>query len=331
MQDFDFVLLLNKRFTGEIKASELEMLTGWINQSEDNARLAQQFQLLWEKSTETRPALSLDMDAEFRQVQSRMHTADKSPARVVPLGNWAFRAAAAIAVILVSVWGIQQLMPVSATMLIEHASGQGKRQITLPDGTVVWLRQNAKLEYPAVFADAQRLVKLDGEAYFEVAHRPHQPFRVELPENGKVEVLGTRFNVRTNKDATSILVRDGKVRYTPDPKSKGVLLTGGDKAIYQIQQSEVRLSKVRTFNELAWQAGGLEFVRTPLKDVISDLEDFYAVSIILRNTEMRQCLHTAPLTNQPIEDVLQSLALTYQFQISNPAPGRYILSKGSCR
>ena len=331
MQNFDFVLLLQKRFTGEISASEVDVLNDWISQSEENARLAQQFQLLWAKSTESQPVFSLDMDAEFRQVQSRIYKEDSAPTRIVPIRSWVFRAAAAIAVILVSVWGIQQLMPASAPMLVEHVSDQAKRQITLPDGTVVWLRQNAKLEFPAVFADAQRLVKLDGEAYFEVAHREHQPFQIELPGKGKVEVLGTRFNVRTNNDATSILVRDGKVRYTPDQKTNGVLLTGGDKAVYQPKHAEIRLSKVRTFNELAWQTGGLEFVRTPLNDVIADLEIFYDVSINLQNSEMGQCLHTAPLTNQPIEQVLNSLALTYQFQISNPAPGRYILSKGSCQ
>ncbi len=332
MQDFDFVLLLQKRFTGEINTGELEILKDWINQSEENARLAQQFQLLWEKSTESRPVFSLDLDAEFRQVQSRIQQADEAPpVRVVSMRSRAFRAAAAIAAILVSVWGFQQLMPAAAPMLVERVSDQAKRQITLPDGTTVWLRQNAKLEFPAKFDDAQRLVKLDGEAYFEVAHRERQPFRIELPGKGNVEVLGTRFNVRANNEATSILVRDGKVRYTPDQKSKGVLLTGGDKAVFQPEQAEIRLSKVRTFNELAWQTGGLEFVRTPLNDVISDLEVFYDVAIKLQNTEMGQCLHTAPLTNQPIDEVLNSLALTYQFQLINPAPGHYILSKGSCR
>lgn len=331
MHDLDFILLLQKRFTGEISASELVVLNDWLKQSAENTRLAQQFELLWDKSTEIQPEFSLDMDAEFRLVQSRIYDTTQTSAHVVPIRSWIFRAAAAVAVILFSVWGVQQLMPAAEPMLVEHVSDQAKRQITLPDGTIVWLRQHAKLEYPAKFEAAQRLVKLDGEAYFEVAHRERQPFQIQLPGKGKVEVLGTRFNVRTDNHTTSILVRQGKVRYTPDQKTSGVLLTGGDKAVYQPAQSEIRLSKVRTFNELAWQTGGLEFVRTPLKDVIADLEDFYEVSILLQNTQMGECLHTAPLTNQPIEQVLNSLAITYQFQISNPAPDRYILSKGSCQ
>ncbi|MCB9316142.1 MAG: FecR domain-containing protein [Lewinellaceae bacterium] len=331
MQDFNYVLLLQKRFAGEISASELVVLKDWINQSEENARLAQQFELLWEKSTESQPVFSLDMEAEFRQVQARIFKETQAPTRTVLIRNWVLRAAAAVAVIFVSVWGFQQLAPASAPMLVEHVADQAKRQITLPDGTLVWLRQHAKIEFPAVFADAQRLVKLDGEAYFEVAHREHQPFQIELPGKGKVEVLGTRFNVRTNNAATSILVRQGKVRYTPDHKTKGVLLVGGDKAVYQAELAEIRLSKVHTFNELAWQTGGLEFIRTPLNDVISDLESFYDVSIKLQDSQMGHCLHTAPLTNQPLEQVLNSLALTYQFQISNPTPGRYILSNGRCQ
>jgi len=329
MQDFDFILLLQKRFSGEINPAESAALDSWINQSAENAQLAKQFQRIWEKSAETQRPFTLDLDAEFRQLQARIEK--QKPAPVVPIGRWALRAAAAVVLLLVSVWGYQQLVPPASVTLVEHAKNQDKRQLNLPDGTIVWLRKNAQLEYPKEFEKNQRLVKLSGEAYFEVAHQASRPFRIELPENGKVEVLGTRFNVRADQSATSILVRDGKVRYTPDQKTEGVLLTAGDKAVFQPEKAQVRLSKVSTFNELAWQTGGLEFVRTPLEDVIADLEGYYKVRIELRNQSLKQCRHTAPLTNQPIGQVLSSLALTYQFRVGNPAPGHYILSKGVCQ
>jgi ferric-dicitrate binding protein FerR (iron transport regulator) len=330
MQDFDFIVLLNKRFSGEINATESAALDAWISQSAANAELATQYQRIWDNSPETQQQFSLDLEQEFQQLQARIKNTEKLPTPVIPIGRWMVRAAAAVAFVLASVWGYQQIVPEVPATVVEVATDATKRQITLSDGTTVWLRQNAKLEFPKTFGKKQRLVKLTGEAYFEVAHQDGRPFRVELPESGLVEVLGTRFNVRTGAQ-TSVLVREGRVRFAPIGKGKDVLLTAGDKAVFHAQNAEIRLSKVATFNELAWQTGGLEFVRTPLKTVIADLEAHYAVKIELRNQALQQCYHTAPLTNQSIDQVLQSLALTYHFKLTNPAPGHFILSKGNCR
>mgnify|MGYP000004802238 CR=1 FL=1 len=69
----------------------------------------------------------------------------------------------------------------------------------LSDGTKVWLNSRTKIEYPAVFADKERRIKLDGEAYFQVAQNIHKPFIVQTPK-GNVEVLGTQFNVESYSD-----------------------------------------------------------------------------------------------------------------------------------
>ena len=85
----------------------------------------------------------------------------------------------------------------------------------LSDGTKVWLNSRTKIEYPAVFADKERRIKLDGEAYFQVAQNIHKPFIVQTPK-GNVEVLGTQFNVESYSDdstfATALM--EGAVKIT---------------------------------------------------------------------------------------------------------------------
>lgn len=330
MQDFDFILLLNKRFSGEISVDESMLLDDWIAQSSENAQLAEQYQAVWNNASRQPKIFKLDMDAEYQSLQTRLGTAERPAARVIPLRVQLMRVAAALAFLLFAVWGYRQIDLGTPEVLVEQVVNQPKRLIELPDGTRVWLRQSATLERPAQFTAHERRIKLNGEAYFEVAHKPSQPFRIELPDGGLVEVLGTRFNIQTATE-TSVLVRDGKVRYAPDGKTAGTLLTKNKKAVFNKKTAQLRLSEVATFNELAWQTGGLEFVHTPLSNVISDLETYYQVKIELQNPALQSCFYTAPLTNQPLQEVLEVLSITFHFKISNPAPGRYILMKGRCR
>jgi len=148
-----------------------------------------------------------------------------------------------------------------------------------------------------------------------------------------VRVLGTQFDIRAlpGDVQTTVLVREGKVQFKPSTRHDGVLLGAADKAVLDLNSAEIRRSKVQTFNDLAWHTGGLEFVSTPLAIVIADLEKYYKVSITLQNPNLRQCLHTAPLTSQPVEQVLEALALTYQLKVKKPEPGKYVLSGGVCQ
>ena len=202
----------------------------------------------------------------------------------------------------------------------------------LPDGTRVWLRQGSGLTYPAAFAATARRVQLQGEAYFEVASDSSKVFHVELEDQkGSVEVLGTSFYVRQNAQQTTVTVRTGKVRFSPDDKSKSVVLAAGEKAVLDKSKRQLTTETVLTFNELSWQTGGLEFIRTPMKQVISDLETYYGVQITLTNTNLQYCKHTAPLTNQSLDKVLESLSLTYQMQVKKTGPKAYQLTGGTCQ
>ena len=69
----------------------------------------------------------------------------------------------------------------------------------LVDGTVVAINENSTIAFPEEFKNKQRVVKLEGEAFFEVAHDSTQPFIVDA-QRGYIEVLGTKFNVNTNSE-----------------------------------------------------------------------------------------------------------------------------------
>ncbi len=73
----------------------------------------------------------------------------------------------------------------------------GQYQLTLSDGTKVWLNAASSITYPTAFIEKSRQVKISGEVYFEVAKNAKQPFNVELSDGSVVEVLGTHFNINS--------------------------------------------------------------------------------------------------------------------------------------
>ncbi len=330
MKESEYILLLSKRFSGDISPSESTMLDEWLRQSPENEQIATSYQRIWEKSEAYGKTFSPDLDTDFLKVQARIRKID-APIMRVTLGQKLMRAAAVLALLLTSVWGWQQFSSTSAAEMIVSSENADNKNFSLPDGTQIWLRKGSQIAYPKKWAGKERRVKLQGEGYFDVTHDPARPFKVELEQGGSVEVLGTQFNVRQTANQTSVLVRSGKVRFSPTARSEGPVLTANQKAVFDHSESKVRLSNLNSLNELSWQTGGLEFVNTPLSHVVSDLERYYGVKIALRNPAMSGCPHSAPLTSQPIEKVLETLALTHQLKVKKMGERVYELSGGQCR
>ena len=73
----------------------------------------------------------------------------------------------------------------------------------LPDGTHVWINSASQLRYPTAFTGNNRIVELEGEAYFEVTHDRQKPFKVKVGDLF-VNVLGTKFNIMAYSDEPSV-------------------------------------------------------------------------------------------------------------------------------
>ena len=105
----------------------------------------------------------------------------------------------------------------------------GQYQLTLADGTKVWLNASSSLRYPVSFSGKERKVELTGEAYFEVARNEGMPFHVQAG-NIDVEVLGTHFNINSYKDerAVKTTLLEGSVKVSSGKQASR--LTPGQEA-----------------------------------------------------------------------------------------------------
>ncbi|NVM66866.1 hypothetical protein FHW88_005184 [Mucilaginibacter sp. SG538B] len=155
----------------------------------------------------------------------------------------------------------------------------GTWQLRLPDGTKVWLNNSSSLRYPGTFAGQKlRTVKLEGEAYFEVAKDKAHPFVVKSTGQ-EVKVLGTHFNVSAFKDDqfTRTTLLEGKVAVNKEGSSQARQLVPGEQASFSKGSWTVRV--VNTEQAVAWKNGYFRFDNSPLEQVMRELSRWYGVEV----------------------------------------------------
>lgn len=155
----------------------------------------------------------------------------------------------------------------------------GTYQVVLPDGSKVWLNAASTLRYPSAFNKSQRIVELDGEAYFEV-QKQRSPFIVKT-RSQEVEVLGTVFNINAyaNETAVKTTLVEGGVRIAAAANSaQTVVLKPGQQST--VQQGRFSVSEVDPAAFTAWRDGYFVFNGTELKDAMKQLSRWYNVEVV---------------------------------------------------
>ena len=154
----------------------------------------------------------------------------------------------------------------------------GQYQITLPDGTVVWMNAVSSLTFPTAFTGKDRTVKLKGEAYFEVTANEHQPFIVSV-NNMDVQVLGTRFNVMAYEDEQIVktTLLQGMVKVAAD--NKAVLLKPGQQAKMK-RSGEMNVVPVHVEEVVAWKNGIFSFNDATIQEVMQQIARWYDVQVV---------------------------------------------------
>jgi ferric-dicitrate binding protein FerR (iron transport regulator) len=148
----------------------------------------------------------------------------------------------------------------------------------LADGTRIWINSETKLTAPSVFATNERVVKLSGEAFFEVAKDKERPFRVEV--NGQqIEVLGTSFNVRAYENSNEIetTLETGQIQLRIG--SQTTLLKPGEQSLFNKSEKQLVISNVNPETFSSWKDGRYEFHNEDLLEVFKVVERWYDVDI----------------------------------------------------
>lgn len=190
-----------------------------------------------------------------------------------------------------------------------HIPAGQRAELTLTDGTKVWLNALTTLTFPNKFTLNNREVYLDGEAYFNVEHDAEKPFTVKT-DKYLVNVLGTEFNItaymKRNLFETSLL--NGSVEVVSRMDNQKIILDPGERAY--LKDNKLVVSAIRNYDHFLWTKGILSFDHERMDDIFDKLQLYYDVEIRNDNQKINEMRYTGKFrTRDGIEHVLNVLKI----------------------
>ncbi|MDB5222090.1 MAG: hypothetical protein JWN83_757 [Chitinophagaceae bacterium] len=198
---------------------------------------------------------------------------------------------------------------------LTNPRGSNVVDMTLADGSHVWLNSGSSVTYPVAFAGNERKVQITGEAYFEVTHNAAMPFVVEK-NDVSVHVLGTHFNVNTYDDESVIKVTliEGSVKVSRANISR--LLKPGQQA--QLNNKEIKIEDTNIEEVMAWKNGLFSFNKANIQTVLRQLGRWYDVDVVFEGKVPAQLFGGEIQRNIQLSKVLESLEKNgVRFRIEN--------------
>ena len=190
---------------------------------------------------------------------------------------------------------------------ITKETGVGEKlTLTLSDGTKVTLNALSKVGFTSGYGKSERLISLEGEAYFEIAPDEKRPFKLET---GPVTTtaLGTAFNAFSREGHIKIALTEGKVNV--ESVNQMVELTPGKMALLDSvgEMPELSVTPFDQSKVIAWKEGRIAFDRKPLKEILKDLEDWYGVRMeVQKGVDVNRKV-IGEFNNRSLKDILVGL------------------------
>jgi transmembrane sensor len=317
--------LLTRSLAGETSPQEDKELSAWLSVSEANRKEYDELRKTWDLLGTTNPDQAIDVDAEWNNLQAKLRNAGPGKKDSVVLLTFVRIAAVIILVFGISILGIRNFSNKSVKTDIAETE-----QVILPDGSRVTLNAGSKLGYPKKFGKENRLVALQGEAYFEVERDPSKPFLIEIGD-ARIKVLGTSFNVRAYKSSEKIeiTVTEGKVSlYNRKLEQNKVIATAGEKAEYHRYGKQVTKDQNTNRNYIAWKTRQLIFEDDSLAEVTKAISEVYHQRIQLGDPELNSCRLTTRFEDKDLDGVLKILESTFDLTIKEEKDIIYLRGTG---
>lgn len=195
----------------------------------------------------------------------------------------------------------------SPLMLLTTPKG-GTYQVTLSDGTKVWLNSASILRYPPRFSGMQREVELEGEAFFEVAPKKI-PFFVKTRDQ-VVQVLGTQFNITDYPDEAEVRTTlvEGSVRVINSASNAASQLSPGKQSIVSGRRTEIK--NVETEPYIAWKNGYFAFPDEHISHVMNTIARWYDIEVEYQGDMTHKYFGGTLSRFEDFETLLQTIELT---------------------
>lgn len=264
----------------------------------------------WNDIKMAEPKENIDIDKAWDRVNRRIESAgDVEKIRRISFMPSLLKIAAMVIVVFGLGWVlIEYAAPEKVT--VASAADQRNIGVKLPDGSMVFLNHDSYLTYPESFGRNNRKVKLQGEAFFDIAPDAAKPFTIDAGK-ARVKVLGTSFNVITDNgnDEVEVYVSTGTVMLSSNDGSRSLTLEPGYLGKLSDSNSDSQLNTNE--NYLSWTTGTLNFDGEKLEVVFRDLKRSFNINIIASDPSINDFRLTSLFENQPHDTIVQVICTTF--------------------
>jgi transmembrane sensor len=316
--------LVAKYLTNECSDEERDAVQEWMNAHPDHAKQISSAQDIWNKASHDELP-NVPSEKMWNVIQQKTSSSSKS----IHL-NW-LRYAAIFLLLLGS--GIilyftnyqakntDQWLTITTTV-------DSIKQVSLPDGSTVWLNKNSTLSYPNTFKKTLREAKLTGEGYFEVSHHPQLHFIIQCGKT-VTEVLGTAFQLKQQENTGNVqlMVTAGKVMFSiSDSINQKIDVSAGEMAYFD-SSKKLNLTKKQRVdeNQIAWKTGRYVFKDMLLDSIINVLSNQYEIPIVFEDQSLKNRRISVEFEGNTIDEMLQVIALTLKISIKKEE-NKYVFS-----
>lgn len=202
-----------------------------------------------------------------------------------------------------------------------------RAKLRLPDSSWVWLNAGSKLVYPEQFDDSVRLVKLVGEAFFEIQEDNQRPFYVQSSRL-VTQVLGTAFNMKVfEHEPLVVTVQSGKVKVTGEKEER--VLAPNQQVEYLEGMGLSAVKAVDASVSASWRNGVLNLNNKTLWQATREMERWYGVTIRIDKEKLKNCVIAGEHTNTGLYNVLNSLAFVLKLRYTTNG-NEIVITDGKC-
>lgn len=320
-----YELLSAKYLTGNCSKDEKLRLEQWLAVSEVNQRLFEQRKLSWKLAGSSELTKTIDTEAALAAVHQKINSHEQQQRFVAKrrsitsrVSAWTAGVAAVLVLGLSVLFFLKKEKPVEMQTFVMNEKASDA--MLLPDGSEVFLNTGSQLQYVSNFDENRLVAGFQGEALFDVQSNPDKAFQILLDHLG-IEVLGTSFNLRAipGSSSYSLDLIHGKVRMftfdeNPEELMEQIILLAGERGVYDTQTGRLTRSETTDNNFLSWKTGVLEFINTPLPEVVKTLNRVYNMNIKLGSKHDSLRL-TARFEGETADQLIESLQTIFQFEM----------------
>ncbi len=310
----DFREPISDYLQGNKTSKSAGLIEKWLSNNHERKQALQYIRERLERCHERANNYQPQTQDAYELILQKINTTH-TPPKQISLFNSAsnyYKFAAAILVLLVSSFFVylfsQGSFGSGKFAQQQFVTQNGFKDVTLEDGTRIWLHHNSALNYPDHFSKNQREVSIKGEAFFDVANEPDRPFVIKTAANSEIKVMGTSLNVRSYGDdqKEEIAVASGEVMYLcAEGNREEVKLDKGNCAVWHMETNKLETMEETDPNVFSWKDHILTFDQADCFTLEKVLERYFGVEIAIKDSSLMETQFSAKFEDKNLEEILE--------------------------